>query len=102
MSDKDELDQALQENLKLRHELGEKIAKAKHVGGRTYRLGLVLYWTCLALAALSALIAVAALLTELGVISQSAFPPDHMLGGTLAAMILYGVGRAFRYVLSWE
>jgi hypothetical protein len=102
MPDKDELDEALQENLKLRHELGEKIAKAKHIGGWAYRLGWVLYWTCLALAALSALIAVAALLTELWVISQSEFSRDHILGGALSAMILYGVGRAFRYVLSWE
>src|SRR5262245_51721852 len=102
MPDKDELDEALQENLKLRSELGEQVAKAKHVGGRAYRLGWVLYWVCLALATFSALIAVAALLTELGVISQSQFPRDHILGGALTAMILYGVGRAFRYVLSWE
>ncbi len=102
MPSKDELDEALQENLKLRSELGDRVAKAKHVEGMAYRLGWVLYWTCTALAALSALIAVAALLSQLGIFSQREFPSDHLLGGVLTAMILYAVGRAFRYVLSWE
>lgn len=33
MPDMDELDEALQENLKLRRELGDQVAKAKHVSG---------------------------------------------------------------------
>jgi hypothetical protein len=61
-----------------------------------------MYWTCIALAAVSALIAVVALLSDLGLLSQSELPSDHMLGGLLTAIILYGVGRAFLYVLSWE
>jgi hypothetical protein len=50
MPNMDELDEALQENLKLRRKLRDQVAKAKHVGGMPYRLGWVLYWTCIALA----------------------------------------------------
>jgi streptomycin 6-kinase len=48
-SDKDDLEQALQENLRLRRELGVAAGKAR--GGMAYRLGWALFWTCLALIA---------------------------------------------------
>ena len=48
-SDNDDLERALQENLKLRSQLAAEVAKAKQGGGMTYRLGWVLYWTCLIL-----------------------------------------------------
>jgi hypothetical protein len=53
-SDRDDLEQALQENLKLRRELGDQVAKAKQGGGFAYRLGWVLYWFCLGLIGLYA------------------------------------------------
>jgi hypothetical protein len=49
-SDSDDLEQQLRENLKLRAELGAKVANAKQGGGMAYRLGWVLYWICLMLA----------------------------------------------------
>jgi hypothetical protein len=53
-SDSDDLEQQLRQNLKLRAELGAKVAKAKQGGGFAYRLGWVLYWICLLLANQSA------------------------------------------------
>ena len=53
-SDRDDLEQALQENLKLRRELGDQVAKAKQGGGFAYHLGWVLYWFCLGLIGLYA------------------------------------------------
>ena len=56
-SDSDDLEQALQQNLEIRRELGAELGKvdgirpAKQGGGIVYRLGWVLYWTCLALMA---------------------------------------------------
>ena len=106
--DSDDLEQALQQNLEIRRELGAELGKvdgirpAKQDRGMVYRLGWVLYWTCLAMAALPAFISVIALLTQLGVYSQNEFPSDHILGGALIALVLYGIGRAFRYILSAE
>ena len=53
-SDGDGLEEAVRENLKLRSELAAEVAKAKGVGqrGGVYRLGWVLYWACLIVAAL--------------------------------------------------
>ena len=50
-SDSDDLEQALQENLKLRRELAANVTAPKAASKRegTLRLGWVLYWTCLAL-----------------------------------------------------
>ena len=107
-SDSDDLEQALQQNLQIRRKLGAELGKVdgiqptKQVGGIVYRLGWVLYWSCLAMAAVPAFISVIALLTQLGVYSQNEFPSDHILGGALMALVLYGIGRAFRHVLSGE
>jgi hypothetical protein len=49
-SDSDDLEEALRQNLKLRRELADEVAKAKQPGGIAYRLGWVLYWICLVLA----------------------------------------------------
>jgi hypothetical protein len=48
-SDEDDLDQALQENLRLRRQLGAEATKgqaamAANSAGMAYRLGWVLYW----------------------------------------------------------
>ena len=107
-SDNDDLAKALQQNLEIRRELGAEVGKvdgirpAKQDRGMVYRLGWVLYWACLVLALLPALISVLALLSELGISSSREFPSDHILGGALIALVLYGIGRAFRYVLSGE
>ena len=103
----DDLEQELRRNLKLRRELGAEAAKgkaalnAKQGGGVAYRLGWVLYWICLVLALLPALVPILVLLDELG-LSASGFQRHFALVGALAALLLYGLGRAFRYVLSGE
>ena len=53
-SDRDDLEQALQENLKLRRELGDQVAKANRAAASLNRLGWVLYWFCLGLIGLYA------------------------------------------------
>jgi len=98
-SDKDELERALQENLQLRRELGAEAHKAS--GGKAFRLGWVLYWACLILAA--AWVVSLSLVT----ISSPAGPGQILVPITAAfifvpAFVLYGLGRAFRYVLSGE
>src|SRR5215510_9632766 len=97
-SDSDDLERALQENLKLRRELAAKAAKGEAAirrGGMSYRLGWVLYWTCAALALVAALVCVAAYA------SRDQF---HylFLGAGVAAFVLYGLGRALRYILSGD
>jgi hypothetical protein len=97
-SDSDDLEQQLRENLKLRRELAAEVAKAKAAtqrSGITYRLGWVLYWICSALALVAVLLSVLATTSPLG--STEAF-----LGFGVTALVLYGLGRAFRYVLSGE
>ena len=57
-TDSDDLEAALRENLKLRRELATNVAKAEAAvqrGGMAYRLGWILYWTCLVFAALALL-----------------------------------------------
>ena len=98
MSDSDDLEEALRENLKLR---GELAAKAKEGGEIGYRLGWVLYWICLALGGAWLLLIVA--IDNFEFVRN--FPSDPW--GTLATVIipaitLYGLGRAFRYVLSGQ
>jgi hypothetical protein len=97
----DDLGKALQENLKLRRELAANVTKAEATsqrgGGIVYRLGWVLYWTCLAIIGLwvawmAALVA--------GGSTPDAW--DVVLVGALPLLLLYGLGRAFRYVLSGE
>ncbi len=102
--DSDDLEQALQQNLEIRRELGADIGKvdgiqpAKQGGGIVYRLGWVLYWACLALTGLWIAVWVGRFFTD--------FAPLPFLLQVLIfwlpALILYGLGRAFRYVLSGE
>ena len=103
-SDSDDLEEALRENLKLRQELAAEVAKAKAAsqrGGVAYRLGWVLYWACLIVAAVWAVGLLVA------TINNPAGPSQILVPVTFAfifvpALVLYGLGRAFRYVLSGE
>jgi hypothetical protein len=63
----------------------------------TYRLGWVLYWACLALAVFVLLVWVGRFFTDLAPLPWVL----HVLL-LLPALVLYGIGRAFRYVLSGE
>jgi hypothetical protein len=100
-SDSDDLEEALRQNLKLRRELADEVAKAKQLGGIAYRLGWVLYWICLALAGAYALL----LLTIDNFEFVRNFPHDPWGAAAVVffpAIVLYGLGGAFRYVLSGE
>jgi hypothetical protein len=100
-SDKDDLEHELRHNLKLRRKLGVQAGKAeaaisgKQGGGVVYRLGLVLYWTCLVLAVALGLF----VWRFFSMDSEGALP---LIAGGLIALLFYGLGRAFRYVLSGE
>jgi len=89
-SDSDDLEQELRENLKLRRELWAEVAKAK---GIAYRLGWVLYWIALVLALASGLYLLVSM-AGAGILS--------LIAAWISALALYGLGRAFRYVLSGE
>ena len=101
-SESDDLEEALRQNLKLRRELAAKVAKAKG-GGIAYRLGWVLYWICLGL------IGVWWLFCLIGITTQG-MPlrgGDSSWGILLfifggVPLLLCGVGRLLRYVLSGE
>ena len=90
-SDSDDLEQQLRENLKLRAELGAKVAKAKQGGGMAYRLGWVLYWISLMLALASGVFVLGSM-AGAGILS--------LIAAWMSALALYGIGRAFRYVLA--
>ena len=112
-SDSNDLEDALRENLKLRSELAANVTKAEAASqrdGMAYRSGWVLYWACIALA-------VVWMLGLFLYVGEGSVPnaldllvrrlrQDPLnaaliwVGATLPAMILYGLGRAFRYVLS--
>jgi hypothetical protein len=89
-SDSDDLEQQLRQNLKLRAELGAKVAKAKQGGGFAYRLGWVLYWIWLLLALASGLYLLVTM-AGAGILS--------LIAALMVALAFYGLGRAFRYVL---
>jgi len=106
-SDSDKLEEALQENLKLRRELATNVTKAEAASQRgvAYRFGWVLYWICLALAVAWVVV----LFSGSGEGSQAVQfllkklreePLSFGLFFGLPPLILYGLGRAFRYVLS--
>jgi hypothetical protein len=108
-SDRDDLEQALQENLKLRSELAANVAKAKasQRGGIAYRFGWVLYLTCLALIVLWLFGMVALLATSKDTIPEMVGelmrePLAFLIWVVFPTVALYGLGRAFRYVLSGE
>ena len=113
-SDSDDLEEALRENLKLRRELAANVTKAeaKQRSGIAYRLGWVLYWACI-------LLAVFWMLGLFLYVGEGSVPnaldllvrrlrqdPLNVtliwVGATSPAMVLYGLGRAFRYVLAGE
>jgi hypothetical protein len=99
-TDSDDLEQQLRENLELRRQLAGEVAKAKG-SGIAYRLGWVLYWVCLALIGLYGVF----WLVVLQDASWEAIIGDLKdwttgLGLALPVVGLYGLGRAFRYVLS--
>jgi hypothetical protein len=98
-SDSDDLEQELRRNLELRRELGAvaEPQAPKQDRGIAYRLGWVLYWACLAVIALYwAWWAVRLIGTDWN--DWTFFP--GLLG--VPALLLYGLGRAFRYVLSGQ
>jgi hypothetical protein len=108
-SDSDDLEQALQQNLKIRRELGIEVGKADGIQpakpdrGMVYRLGWVLYWACLALIVTWSLFLLfqinfdlAEVLTEM----RADFAGVMLL--LFPILILYCLGRAIRYVLSGE
>lgn len=104
-SHSDDLEQELRQNLKLRRELGVKAAKAtaaialEQRSRFAYRLGRLLYWACFVLAVAWA-----------GVVAFLAWGRDdlsrHWLFYLLVffgpMILLYGVGRALRFILSEE
>jgi hypothetical protein len=98
-SDKDDLEHELRHNLKLRRKLGAQAGKAeaaisgKKGGGIAYRLGWLLYLACLGLAGAFAADLAFLLLTQGG-------DPNYYWVPAVFALILYGLGRGFRYVLS--
>lgn len=102
-SDTDDLEQQLRQNLKLRRELGAEVAKAKQRRGMAYRLGWVLYWGCLVLAGMWAVVATLLAITHP---SQQSSGLDLALVvfflAVLPSLLLYGLGRVLRYVLSAE
>jgi hypothetical protein len=106
-SGSDDLEQELRRNLKLRRELGVEAAKGKaalstkHGDKIAYRLGRVLYWACLIVAAVWAVGLFVATTNGPAGPSQI-FVPATFAFIFVPALILYGLGRAFRYVLSGE
>jgi hypothetical protein len=114
-SDSDDLEQQLRENLKLRRQLAAQVDKARAASQRSgiaYRFGWVLYWACI-------LLAVFWMLGLFLYVGEGSVPnaldllvrrlrqdPLNVtliwVGATLPAMVLYGLGRAFRYVLAGE
>jgi hypothetical protein len=100
-SDSDDLEEALRQNLKLRSELAAEVAKAKG-GGIAYRLGWVLYWIGIAIAVGWAAFMLWFSLKAEGALEDLQQSPELLLVIALPTLIAYGLGRAFRYVLSGE
>ena len=68
-----------------------------------YRLGCTLYWVCLVLIALYAMFWLAVLQgSSLEVIRSELSDWTTVLAVSSPVLALYGLGRAFRYVLSGE
>jgi hypothetical protein len=110
--DSDDLERALQENLKLRQELAAKVDKAEaeiRRGGTAYRLGSVLYWICITFALcwiFGVLLAAGDGSVAKGIDLLVRRMGEDSLVTTLIwlgpGVVLYGMGRTFRYVLSAE
>ena len=111
----EDLEQALRENLKLRRELVANMTKAETAsqrGGMAYRLGWVLSWTCIALAVcwmlgLFIYLGDGSVPNALDLLVRRAWqdPLNVTLKWvmvTFPALVLYGLGRTFRYALCGE
>ena len=107
-SDSDDLIQELQKNLKLRRELGGEASKlrdairANQGGGIAYRLGWVLYWACLVAAGAWMIFFLWWAWVEPGVVEDIRQSPYLAVLAAAPSLLLYGFGRATRYVLSAE
>jgi hypothetical protein len=102
-SDSDDLEEALRQNLKLRRELTAEVAKAKTAtqrGGIASRLGWVLYWTCLTMAVAWAALFLWWAWVDPGVVDDIRGSPYLAIVVAAPSLVLSGLGRAFRYVLS--
>jgi hypothetical protein len=101
-SNSNDLEKALEENLKLRSELAANVAKpevASQRGGMAYRLGWVLYWICFALAGGWAAFGLWAIITS---IASDDIGLRQWAMAVGPSLLLYGLGRAFRYILAEE
>jgi len=68
-----------------------------------YRLGWVLYWACLALAGAAALMIILTLLfVSAGEFVSASEFVGALVGFGILALVVYGLGRTFRYILSGE
>jgi hypothetical protein len=100
-SDEDDLDQALQENLRLRRQLGAEATKgqaamAANSAGMAYRLGWVLYWAGCIIGGLSAVLGVLVSFSDRGDVIGWQFILLPF------AVVVWLVGRAMRYVLTGD
>ena len=102
-SNKDDLEEALQENLRLRRELGAEASRAEATvnktqgGGVVYRLGRVLYWTGCIIASLSAALGLLSFFVNPDIIDPQAWMFFWPL-----AIVVWLIGRAMQYILSGE
>ncbi len=99
----DDLEKELRKNLKLRRELGAKAAKAtaaialERRSRIAYRLGRFLYWGCLVLALAWAGFVALFVWGRNDLTSHLIFYSFFFF---IPMLLLYGIGRAFRYILS--
>jgi hypothetical protein len=109
--DSDDLERALKENLAIRRELGAEIGKAdgippKQSGGIAYRLGWVLYWTsflCMALWFVYLFVELASQGLPRTSGEMTLFDGIFLIAAfVVPALLMYGLGRVCRYVLSGE
>jgi hypothetical protein len=101
-SNSDDLEEQLRQNLQLRRELGAKAAKAKAAinaeqGGKTYRLGWVLYWAACIVTAFSAALGLLGFFVNPDIISLQAWMVLWPF-----AIVVWLVGRAIRYFLEGD
>jgi hypothetical protein len=106
-SDSDDLIQELRKNLKLRRELGGEASKLRNAmraqaGGVAYRLGWVLYWACLVGAGAWAAFLLWWAWGDPGVVEDVRGASYLAILVAAPSLLLYGLGRAVRYVLSAE
>ena len=104
-SDSDDLIQELRKNLKLRRELGGEASKLRNAiranqgGGVAYRLGWVLYWACLVAAGAWIIFFGWWAWVDPGVVEDLRGAPYLVILAGAPSLLLWGFGRAARYVL---